>query len=211
MHIEKNICSALFKTITNAKGTKANFVEQRQEMEAMGIMQHLWAAEDGMERSGVPVFGARPAPWVLTKKEFKVMVDLISSIRTPHGYGSSFQYKFQDYKIVGMKTHDYHNFLHHILPIAIRGLLTPEIREIFYRLEALFRWICNMEIRESEVQGMIEEASELMCFIEQNLPLAFFDIQPHQVVHLPGEVGLAGPAHYRWMYYTEQYMKKMKD
>jgi hypothetical protein len=68
-----------------------------------------------------------------------------------------------------------------------------------------------MEIKESEVQGMVDEAAEIMCLMEQNLPPAFFDIQPHQIVHLPLEVGLAGPVHYRWMYYIERYMKVMKE
>jgi hypothetical protein len=134
MHIEKNVCSTLFKTVTNEKGTKANSVEQRQEMEAMGIMQHMWVIEEGVDTTGTTVYEAEYALWVLTKKEFKIMIDLIKNIRTPRGYGSSFQYKFPDYKISGMKTHDYHNLLHHILPIAIRGLLMVGIRQIFYRL-----------------------------------------------------------------------------
>jgi hypothetical protein len=46
--------------------------------------------------------------------------------------------------------------------------------------------------------------------MEQHMPPSFFDIQPHQIVHLPGEVALAGPIHYRWMYYLERYMKVMK-
>ena len=210
MHIEKNICVALFKTITNAKGTKANTVEQRQEMQAMGIMPHLWASSDGLDKDGCPLFKSNRAPWVLLKSEFKTMVDMIKSIRTPQGYGSSFKYKFPDYKISGMKTHDYHNLLHHLLPVAIRGLLTAPIRQIFYRVGALFRWLCRKEIKESEVEGMVEEAAEVMCLMEQHLPPAFFDIQPHQIVHLPGEVGLCGPVHYRWMYYLERYMKVMK-
>jgi hypothetical protein len=177
MHIEKNVCSALFKTITNAKGTKANLVEQRQEMESMGIMQHLWVIEEGVEGTGGTIFGVEHAPWVLTKKQFKTMIDLIKSIRTPRGYGSSFQYKFPEYKISGMKTHNYHNLLHHILPIAIRGLLTEEIRKKFYRLGAFFRWLC-MEIKESEVQGMVDEVGELMCLMEQIYHQLFLTSSP---------------------------------
>jgi hypothetical protein len=55
MHIEKNVCSTLFKTVTNEKGTKANSVEQRQEMEAMGIMQHMWVIEEGVDTTGTTV------------------------------------------------------------------------------------------------------------------------------------------------------------
>jgi hypothetical protein len=58
---------------------------------------------------------------------------------------------------------------------------------------------------------MVDEASEILCLMEQNLPPAFFDIQPHQIVHLPLEASLARLMHYRWMYYTERYMKVMKE
>lgn len=126
-------------------------MEQRQEMEALGILQHLWIIEEDMERTSGIVFGGECAPWVLDKKEIKFMIDLITSIRTPRGYGSSFQYKFLEYKTLGMKTHDYHNLLHHILPIAIRGLLMGEIRQIFYHLGGFFRWLCSTEIKESKV------------------------------------------------------------
>jgi hypothetical protein len=201
MHIEKNVCSALFKTLTNTKGTKADSDAQRYEMEKMGIMREFWIRE-GEE--------VKKPSWIFTKGEFKEVMDVIAKIRTPGGYGSSFQYKFVDGKLTGMKTHDYHKLLHHILPIAIWGTLIASIRDIVYRLGSLFRWLCSKEISESEIKNMEEEASELMCKMEQNLPPSFFDIQPHSVVHLVKEVELAGPTSYRWMYFSERYMKDLK-
>jgi hypothetical protein len=135
---------------------------------------------------------------------------VITNIRTPQGYGSSFQYKFIDGKINGMKTHDYHNVLHHILPVAVRGTLTVDIRDIIYRLGKLFRWLCAKEIQEAEIETMEKESAELMCKMEQHLLPSFFDIQPHLIVHLVKEVEFAGPVPYRWMYYLERYMKDLK-
>jgi hypothetical protein len=201
MHIEKNICSALFKTITNSKGTKADSDAQQLEMERMGIMKDFWITEGQPQKQPI---------WIFTKKEYKDVVDVIKNLRTPRGYGSSFQYKFVDGKITGMKTHDYHNLLHHILPIAIRGTLTPDIRDIVYRLGKLFRWLCGKEIHESEIREMEEESTEIVCKMEQHLPPSFFDIMPHLIVHLVKEVELAGPVPYRWMYYLERYMKDLK-
>ena len=45
MHIEKNVCSILFKTLTNIKKTKDDSYTQRHEMEKMGIMKELWIME----------------------------------------------------------------------------------------------------------------------------------------------------------------------
>jgi hypothetical protein len=96
-------------------------------MEAMEITPHLWVSKDGVGKSDTILFGANLAPWVLMKREFQIMIDLINGIRTPYGYGSSFKYKFTDYKISSMKMHNQHNLLHHLLLMAIRGLLTPHI------------------------------------------------------------------------------------
>ena len=210
MHIEKNVCSALFKTITNAKGTKGDSVEQRLEMGAMGIMPHLHVKRSRMDAKGNSIYTSSAAPWVLSKADFEEVIDILKNIKTPRGYGSSFQYKFPENRISGMKTHDYHNLLHDLLPIAIRGFLTKEIREIIYRLGAFFRWLSSKEILKAIVPSMVDEAAELVCLMEQHLSPSFFDIQPHLIVHLPGEVDLAGPIHYRWMYYLERYMKVMK-
>jgi hypothetical protein len=103
MHIEKNVCSAMFKTLTNTKGTKANSIAQRLEMERMGIIREFWI-KDGE--------ALKKPSWIFTKGEYKEVMDVITKIRTPWGYGSSFQYKFVDGKSTGMKTHDYHNLLH---------------------------------------------------------------------------------------------------
>ena len=88
-------------------------------------MQRFWLLQDGT----LP-----PASWVWSTEEWDKIIETISGIRTPTGYGASFRYKFNNRKLVGFKTHDYHNLLHDILPIVVRGTLTPGIRDIVYRL-----------------------------------------------------------------------------
>jgi hypothetical protein len=113
MHIEKNICAALLKTFSNCKGTKSDGIKVRRAMKELNWvgMEYYWT------------------------DEWDAIIEELSSIGTPTGYGSSLQYKFNDRKLVGFKTHDYHNMLHDILPIAVRGTLTAEIRDIVYRLD----------------------------------------------------------------------------
>jgi len=42
MHIEKNVCSSLFKTLKYAKNTKVNSKLQRLKMKNIGIMKDMW-------------------------------------------------------------------------------------------------------------------------------------------------------------------------
>ena len=52
------------------------------------------------------------APWILKKKELDQLKNVIHSIRTPTGYGSSLDKYFTvDGHITGFKTHDFHNFM----------------------------------------------------------------------------------------------------
>jgi hypothetical protein len=86
-------------------------------------------------------------------EEYDTIIDIIKHIQIPTGYESSFLYKFTEKRqIVGMKTHDYHNLLHDILPIAIGGTLDKDIGSIIYRLGDLFRWLCG-QTRYSKKRG----------------------------------------------------------
>ena len=52
------------------------------------------------------------APWILKKKELDQLKNVICSIRTPTGYGSSLDKSFTvDGHITRFKTRDFHNFM----------------------------------------------------------------------------------------------------
>ena len=52
------------------------------------------------------------APWILKNKDLDKLKNIICSIRTPIGYGSSLDKAFTVNKhIIGFKTHDFHNFM----------------------------------------------------------------------------------------------------
>jgi hypothetical protein len=110
----------------------------------------------------------------------------------------------------GLKTHDWHNILHDLLPTAIRGTLTEGIREIVYRLSSFFKKLCAKEIRIDDIVDLEQEAVELYCYMEMNLPPSFFDSQPHLIVHLPTEALMAGPVRPRWMYFVERHLGALK-
>jgi hypothetical protein len=137
-------------------------------------------------------------------------VNILKNIRAPSTYGSSLAYKIGDKKLAGLKTHDWLNVLHDLLPIAIRGTLTAGIRETVYRLSSFFKKLCTKEIRIDDIVGLEQEAAELYCFMEMNLPPSFFDIMPHHIVHLPKELLMASPVRPRWMYFVERHLKDLK-
>lgn len=128
MHIEKNVATCLFKTFSNASGTKADSLNLRRQLKEMKMMDDLWAQDAGLDERGNKKWMFARAPWIWTSSQYDLVIEIISSIRAPTGYGSSFSTKFStDRKVVGMKSHDCHILLHDILPIVVRGTLTKEI------------------------------------------------------------------------------------
>src|SRR5450759_4903892 len=76
---------------------------------------------------------------------------------------------------------------------------------------AACRWISAKEIKVSEIPRMKVLATEVLCYLEKVLPLSFFDIQIHLLVHLVEEIELCGPVHARWMHWLERYMCTLKN
>jgi len=211
MHIEKNIIVSLMKILSNAKEAKSDSLALRQELQARGMMKELHPRQTNeLDRDGNAVYTYARAPWIWTQQELQIVMDVMRSIRPPTNYGSSLSYKIGDKKMVGLKTHDWHNILHDILPIAIQGTLTSNIRDVVYRLSQFFKKVCAKEIRVDDIPMINEEAAELATLMEMNLPPSFFDIQPHHILHLSPELGMAGPVRPRWMYFIERYMKVLK-
>ena len=53
-------------------------------------------------------------------------------------------------------------------------------------------------------------AIKIVCMIENTFPTSILTIQFHLLVHLVDEVGVAGVANTRWMFYLECFMKILK-
>ena len=102
-------------------------------------MAHLYAQPNGHDKNGNAKYIYGKAPWRWTNDEFNNLVDTITKIRTPTGYGSSFKRKFTtERKVVGIKTHDWHNLLQDFLPVAVWGTLTADVQKTIYRLWQFF-------------------------------------------------------------------------
>jgi hypothetical protein len=212
MHIEKNVTVSLIRTMSNAKGAKSDSLAVRQELEARNMMPSLHPKlTDEVDKEGRPIYRyAKPAPWVWSADDLKKVLDIMKNVCAPSNYGSSLAYKIGDRKMGGFKTHDWHNVLHDLLPIAIRGTLTEGVRETVYRLSSFFKKVCAKQIRVDDIASLEQEAAEVACYMEMNLPPSFFDIQPHLIVHLPKELLMAGPIRPRWMYFMERKLRTLK-
>lgn len=204
MHIEGNVCRSLVNHMFGDKGDnwRAACVEHNMHSE-------LWSYRSS---DGQMVYPS--SIWVLSREEKRILTQRLGSYRLPTGYGANLRRAFgQDDmdKWPGyLKTHDYHRLVQHILPVAIIGLGTPQLRKAIWSLAKLLRWVCGKSISVEEIPEMETFGVEVVCELERTFPPSFFDGQIHLLIHLVKEVSLAGPVHCRWMYWVERCMGQLK-
>ena len=128
MHIEKNVGESLLGFLFGEKDT----VAVRKDMEALGIRRHLWILQKETPRG---LKWVKPmANYVLTREERDVFKSRLVEIKASTDYASTIAKHVAQDKLSSMKSHDWHVFLHHILPYCLRGLLEPFTRKAIMRL-----------------------------------------------------------------------------
>jgi hypothetical protein len=112
MHIEKNICESLVRTLFGHKNT----IKVCRDMEVEGIQQHLWLTQHPNNQHKI----LKPqAPYVLTIDELNTFSSRSSSLKVPINYGASLPKHVVDKKLGSMKTHDYHLLMQQLLPLYL--------------------------------------------------------------------------------------------
>lgn len=206
MHMEGNIVRSLMRHMFGmaAGQWRAACMEQ-------GVHPDLWSYTND---AGRHVQGP-DAPWILSAQDRKEFRARIAGMKFPTNYGANLHGAFADKDETKwpsfLKTHDYHRLIQHIIPIAIIGLGSEELRDAVWSLGKLMRWICAKEIPIDDIANMEVFSVEVVCELERALPPSFFDGQIHLLVHLVREVSIAGPVHCRWMYWVERYMGYLKS
>ena len=205
MHIEKNVCEAIVGTLLNMPGKTKDGVKVRKDMAAMGRSE--LAPESRGKRWYLP-----PACFTLSKKEKTSFCESLHGLKVPAGFSSNFRrlVSMSDLKLGGMKSHDCHVLMQQLLPVAIRGILPPQVRYTITRLCVFFNTICSKVINPSILDDLQADILETMCRFEMYFPPSFFDVMPHLVIHLVREIKLCGPVCMRYMYPFEREMGDLK-
>jgi ssDNA-binding Zn-finger/Zn-ribbon topoisomerase 1 len=206
MHIEKNVCDAIVGTLLNMQGKTKDGPKVRQDMAAMGRSE--LAPQERGKRWYLP-----PACFTLSKKEKVSFCESLHGLKVPAGYSSNFRrlVSMSDLKLVGMKSHDCHVLMQQLLPVAIRGILPPQVRYTSTRLCFFFNTICSKVINPTILDDLQADVLETMCRFEKYFPPSFFDMMPHLIIHLVREIKLCGPVCMRYMYPFEREMGTLKD
>lgn len=206
MHIEKNVCESIVGTLLDIPNKTKDGEKARLDLQEMKIRTNL-LPEKRSNGTYLP-----PAKHTLSRHEKRKLCEWLASVKVPSGYSSNFKrlVSMKDLRLVGMKTHDCHILMQQLLPLALRGVLTKDVRYSITKLCSFFNSICSKVIDPMILDSLQSELVMTLCLLEKSFSPAFFDITIHLCVHLVREVKLCGPVYLRWMYPFERYMKVLK-
>ncbi|CAA7013323.1 unnamed protein product [Microthlaspi erraticum] len=201
MHIEKNVFDNVVFTLLGEKRRSKDNLNARKDLHYLGIRSELWPDANGKYL---------PASFKLTNQEKDIFLSILKSARIPDGYSSNISkcIDVKQRKILGLKSHDSHVIMGHLLPIALRSVLSPDVTSVIAELCHFFRDICSKVIDVSELLSLQKRIVLVLCHLEMLFPPSFFTVMVHLIVHLTEEVKFGGPVQFRWMYPVE---RKFKD
>lgn len=115
-----------------------------------------------------------------------------------------------NFKLQGLKSHDYHVLIKQLLSIAMRCVLPKHVKQAIIRLCLSFNSLYATVIDVTMLDKLEKNLVETLCLLEKCFSPSFFDIIVHLTIHLMSEVGQCGPTYLQWMYPFKQYMKTPK-
>ncbi|XP_060169988.1 uncharacterized protein LOC132600681 [Lycium barbarum] len=209
MHIEKNVCDNVINTLLNDIGKSKDNLHAREDLREMGIRKELWVDENG--KYPPSLFTISNSKKDGFKKD--VFLRTIKNVKMPDGYSSNFSrcVDLKQRKLFGMKSHDCHILMEHLLPIAIRNVLPDKVTAVLIELSSFFRQLCAKSLSLSDLDRLRSRHFLNMNHLEMLFPPAFFTIMVHLTSHLVDEAKLGGPVQHRWMYPTERYLGHCKS
>ncbi len=201
MHIEKNIAENIVGTLLGVDGKCKDTEKARMDLADMGIRKelHLKKRTNGS-------YEKPPALYTLSPQERQGFCDFLKSIKFPDGYAANISscVSTQGGKLSGLKSHDYHILLQHLLPVGMRGYLNKELNTALFQLGNFFEQLCSKALKIADLKKLEDQIVLNLCKLEKIFSPAFFDVMVHLAIHLPREAILGGPVQYRWMYPIER-------
>ena len=160
MHIEKNVCESIIRTVLNIPGKINDGVNSRLDLLEMSLRPGL-APMFGLKRTYLPL-----ACYTLSRKEKKIVLQTLADLKVPEGYCSNFRnlVSIEELKLNGLKSYDYHAFMQQLLPVAIRSVLPKHVRYAITRLCFFFNALCAKVVDVSRLNDLQQDIMVTLCY-----------------------------------------------
>ena len=143
MHIEKNMSESLINTFMGTTEKSKDNLNSRMDLQALGIRNDLHPFEVDDQ------FYLPPTPYTMSPDEQKLFCEILKGDKFSDGYASNIRHNIHvnEKKIFGLKSHECHIIIQHLLPLAVRKILPEMVSAGVIR-------ISNFFIRRSDMDSL---------------------------------------------------------
>jgi len=113
-------------------------------------------------------------------------------------------------KFLNLKSQDCHVLMTQLLPVALRGILSPHVHLATVKLCAFHNAISHKAINLDELATLHNDIVQCLVSFELVFPPSFFDITTHLLVPLVKEIIILGPVFLPTMFPFERFMGVLK-
>jgi hypothetical protein len=206
MHLTKNLCVNLLGFM-GVYGKPKDTLEARQDLQCLKERDslHPTKTDDGRQYLS-------PASYTLSKEEKDSMFECLNSIKVPSGFSSNIKgiINVPDKKFQNLKSHDCHVLMTQLLPVALRGILPPNVRLATVKLCAFLNAISQKAINPLDLAMLQNDVVQCLVSFELVFPPSFFNVMTHLLVHLVKEIAILGPVFLHNMFPFERFMGVLK-
>jgi hypothetical protein len=115
MHVEKNVCESLLRTLLNTDGKTRDHGHAWADLKKIGIRPELWL-NDSVKGTELPT------SCITLSKHEKEFYGFLKNVKLPSGYSTNVSrlISFPDLKVApGVKSHDYQVLLTQMIIVGI--------------------------------------------------------------------------------------------
>ena len=133
MHIEKNVYESIIGTLLNIPGKTKDGLNSRLNLMDMGLRCELVRVEPYQTYLLLACF-------TLSRMEKMVFFQTLVDIKVLEEYCSNFRnlVSMEELKLYGLKSHDDHTLMHHLLAVLLRSLFPKHVQHTIARLSFFF-------------------------------------------------------------------------
>jgi hypothetical protein len=150
MHIEKNVCERLLRTLLNTDGKTRDHGHARVDLKKMGIMPELWL-DDSVK--GIEL----PTSCITLSKHENEFCGFLKNLKVRSGYLTNVSrlISFSDLKVSpGVKSHDYHVLLTQMIAVGIWNILLVNVQEAIINFCFFFNAIGQKVLSEEALESL---------------------------------------------------------
>jgi hypothetical protein len=103
------------------------------------------------------------------------------------GFSAGFRrvVNLKTWKLIGVKSHDYHIIMEWLLPNMLHGYIHKDVWKMLTELSYFYRQLCAKEIKKEMMEKLEKQILVLLCKLEKIFPPGRFNPIQHLLIHLP--------------------------